>query len=142
MAACSESVWTSPAARWGRCTSIRPSSLVLHFSQPTASTFYPLLADQDSFIVSPTAGAAGNADTAPVGAGPFRLKKFVAGDQIVLDKNPRYWDAPSIKLAGITFVNVALGPQQVNALKSDLVNVTTGLAPNTIPALEGAGSLQ
>ena len=116
-----------------------PDSLVLHFSDPSASAFYPLLVDQESFIVSPTAADAGNLDNAPVGAGPFRLTKFVAGDQIVLEKNPKYWDAKAIKLAGITFVNVASGPQQVNALKSGLVDVETGLAPNTIPALQGTG---
>jgi peptide/nickel transport system substrate-binding protein len=118
------------------------TSLVIHFSQPNASTFYPLLADQESFIVSPKAAAAGDVDHAPVGAGPFQLEKFGAGDQIVLKKNPRYWNAKSIKLSGITFVNVAPGPQQVNALKSNLVDVTTGLAPSTIPAIQSAGTLQ
>jgi peptide/nickel transport system substrate-binding protein len=119
-----------------------PQSLTLHFSTPVASTFYPQLADQDTFIVSPKAIAAGDVDSAPVGAGPFVLEKFTTGDQIVLAKNPRYWNAKSIKLDGITFVNVSAGPQQINALKSDLVGAITGLAPNTVPALKGSGSLQ
>jgi len=118
-----------------------PKSLTLHFSTPAASTFYAQLADQDTFIVSPTAAAAGDLDSKPVGAGPFVLTKFAAGDQIVLEKNPKYWNAKAIKLAGITFVNVTAGPQQINALKSDLVDAITGLAPSTVPALKG-GSLQ
>jgi ABC-type transport system substrate-binding protein len=116
-----------------------PLSLTLHFSTPVASTFYPQLADQDTFIVSPKAAAAGDLDATPVGAGPFVLNKFAAGDQIVLKKNPRYWNAKAIMLSGITFVNVSPGPQQVNALKSGLVDVTTGLTPNTVPALKSSG---
>jgi ABC-type transport system substrate-binding protein len=119
-----------------------PQSLTLHFSSPAASTFYPQLADQDTFIVSPAAAAAGDVESNPVGAGPFALKKFAAGDQIVLTKNPRYWNAKAIKLDGITFVNVTAGPQQINALKSNLVDAITGLAPSTVPALKGSGSLQ
>jgi ABC-type transport system substrate-binding protein len=60
----------------------------------------------------------------------------------VLEKNPRYWNADAIKLDRITFVNVAAGPQQINALKSALVDAITGLAPDTVPALRGSGSLQ
>lgn len=119
-----------------------PQSLTLHFSTPVASTFYPQLADQDTFIVSPKAAAGGDLEANPVGAGPFALATFTAGDQIVLKKNPRYWNAKSIKLSGITYVNVTPGPQQINALKSSLVDAITGLAPNTVPALKASGSLQ
>jgi ABC-type transport system substrate-binding protein len=77
-----------------------------------------------------------------VANGPYKLVSWSLGDRVVLEKNPRYWNAKSIKLDGIKFVNVAPGPQQVNALKSNLVDVTTGLAPSTITALEGAGGLQ
>jgi peptide/nickel transport system substrate-binding protein len=119
-----------------------PQSLTLHFSTPVASTFYPQLADQDTFIVSPKAATSGDVESKPVGAGPFVLKQFAAGDQIVLEKNPRYWNAKAIKLSGITYVNVTAGPQQINALKSNLIDATTGLAPDSVPALKGDGSLQ
>jgi peptide/nickel transport system substrate-binding protein len=39
--------------------------------------------------------------TKPVGAGPFVLKKFVPDGEAILVKNPTYWDAKDIHLAGV-----------------------------------------
>jgi len=118
------------------------NGLTLNFSQPVANLFYPYLSDEESFIVSPTAAAAGTLGTHPVGAGPFMLKSYGSDQQIVLVKNPRYWNAKSIHLSGITFVEVPSGPQQVNALKTGLVNIEEGVPANYIPTLKGPGSLQ
>ncbi len=119
-----------------------PRSLTLHFSQPVANTFYAQLADEESFIVSPTAVADNvDLDTHPVGAGPFLLKSFVPGQRIVLVKNPRYWDAKAIKLQEVDFVNVPAGPQQVNALESGLVQVVSGLPVSDLPAVRHNPSL-
>ena len=117
-------------------------SLVLNFSQPVANTFYPLLANQESFIVSPTAAAAGTLGTDPVGAGPFMFKSYTTAEKLVLVKNPKYWDAKNIHLAGITFVSVPAGPQQVSALESGEVNALDSLPPSDIPVLKGQSSLQ
>lgn len=116
-------------------------SLVLNFSQPVASTFYPLLADQESFMALPTGSSSGNPNENVVGAGPFILKSYVQGGKIVLTKNPRYWDAKAIHLSGITFVNVPTGPQQLNSLESGLVQVE-GIPDNDIPALNAQSNLQ
>ncbi len=35
--------------------------------------------------------------------GPFRMKSWTVGSQIVFEKNPNYWDADSVKLDTITF---------------------------------------
>lgn len=116
-------------------------SLVMNFSQPVASTFYPLLADQESFMALPTGSASANPNENVVGAGPFTLKSYVQGEKIVLTKNPHYWDASAIHLTGITFVNVPTGPQQLNSLESGLVQVE-GIPDNDIPALKAQTSLQ
>jgi peptide/nickel transport system substrate-binding protein len=119
-------------------------SLVLNFSQPVASAFYPYLADEESFISSPKTDGAGVADanTTVVGAGPFLLKSYTPDLKIVLVKNPRYWDAKSIRLSGITFVDVSLGPQQIDALESGQVQAEVGLPTTDIPALRANSSLQ
>ena len=117
-------------------------SLVLNFSQPVANTFYPLLANQEAFIVSPTAAAAGTLGTDPVGAGPFMFKSYTTAEKLVLVKNPKYWDAKNIHLAGITFVSVPAGPQQISALESGEVNALDSLPPSDIPVLKGQSSLQ
>jgi peptide/nickel transport system substrate-binding protein len=114
-------------------------SLVMHFSQPVAATFYPLLADQESFMALPTGSSTGAVNTNMVGAGPFVLKSYTPDERIVLVKNPHYWDAASISLAGITFINVPFGPQQLNALESGLIDVG-GIPNNDLPALKGLSS--
>ena len=81
-------------------------TLVMNFSQQVASTFYPLLADQESFMALPTGSGTANPNLNVVGAGPFMLKSYAQGQSIVLVKNPKYWDASAIHLAGITFTEV------------------------------------
>jgi peptide/nickel transport system substrate-binding protein len=116
-------------------------TLVMNFSQPVASTFYPLLADQESFMTLPTGSASANPNLNLVGAGPFMLKSYAQGQSIVLVKNPKYWDASTIHLTGVTFVNVPTGPQQLNSLESGLVDVE-GIPDSDIPALKAQTKLQ
>ena len=54
----------------------------------------------DAVIVSPN--SAGNNKTNPVGTGPFKLSKWVKGDNIQLVKNPDYWGNP-VKLEKATY---------------------------------------
>ena len=98
-------------------------SLVLHFSQPVASTFYPLLADQESFMALPTGSASANPNENLVGAGPFMLKSYAQGQSIVLVKNPKYWDSAAYPLGGVDFVEVGTGPQAVSAITSGAVDM-------------------
>jgi peptide/nickel transport system substrate-binding protein len=118
-----------------------PDSLVLHFSQAVASSFYPLLADQESFMAISTGPSTGVPNTNVVGAGPFVLKSYVPGEKIVLVKNPKYWDARAIALSGIKFVDVPTGPQQLNALESGLVDVE-GIPDADLPTVKNQTSIQ
>lgn len=104
-----------------------PTALTIHLSQPVAAAFYPLLASPETYIVSPKAAAdpAVNLNTTPVGAGPFVLKQYIPNEQIVLVKNPTYFQASSIKIHEIDIVNTPSGPQQVNALESGLIDAGT-----------------
>jgi len=119
-----------------------PDSLVLNFSQPVANVFYPLLANQESFIVSPKAAAAGTLTSHPVGAGPFMFESYAPNEKLVLVKNPKYWDAKNIHLSQITFLSVSTGPQQINALESGEINVVEGLPTADIPTLKALSSGQ
>jgi peptide/nickel transport system substrate-binding protein len=116
-------------------------SLTLRFSSPVAASFYPLLADQESFMALPTGPSNGTPNTNIVGAGPFVMKSYTPDESLVLVKNPKYWDASAIHLSGITFVNVPSGPQQVNALESGLVNVQ-GVPVSDLPVLKSQPDLQ
>jgi peptide/nickel transport system substrate-binding protein len=116
-------------------------SLVLHFSSAVASSFYPLLADQESFMAITTGPSNGPPNTNLVGAGPFVLKSYLPGEKIILVKNPKYWDAKAIALSGVTFINVPTGPQQLNSLESGLVDVE-GIPNADLGSLKSLTSLQ
>ena len=58
----------------------------------------------------------------PAGAGPFRVVSFSVTEGMVLEKNPDYWDADSIGIAGIEFVNVPDIPAAVGALSAGQVD--------------------
>lgn len=105
---------------------VNPTALTIHFAQPIAPAFYPLLASPETYIASPTAVADGvNLNTDPVGAGPFLLKQYTPNEQIVLVKNPHYFEAKDIKIHEIDIVNTPEGPQQVNALSSGQIDAGT-----------------
>src|SRR5699024_9000642 len=42
-------------------------------------------------------------DTAPVGAGPFMLKSWNPGEELILERNPDYWGG-DVPLDGLRFV--------------------------------------
>jgi peptide/nickel transport system substrate-binding protein len=134
-------VWDQSMSEISAINVTGANSLVMEFSKPVASTFYPLLADQESFMALPTGSSSANPNQNVVGAGPFMLKSYAQGQKIVLVKNPRYWDAKGIKLAGVSFINVPTGPQQLTSLESGLVQVE-GIPNNDIQALEAQPNLQ
>jgi peptide/nickel transport system substrate-binding protein len=134
-------VWDQSFSQISSINVTGTDSLVMNFSQPVASTFYPHLADEESFMALPTGPNSANPNQNVVGAGPFILKSYAQGQKIVLLKNPRYWDAKDIHLAGVTFINVPIGPQELTALESGLVPVQ-GIPTNDIPALKAQSNLQ
>jgi peptide/nickel transport system substrate-binding protein len=134
-------VWDQSMSEISSINVTGTDSLVMTFSQPVASTFYPLLADQESFMALSTGSGSANPNLNVVGAGPFMVKSYAQGQSIVMVKNPRYWDASAIHLSGVTFVNVPTGPQQLNSLESGLVDVE-GIPDNDIPALKAQPNLQ
>jgi len=119
---------------------VDPLTARLHLSAPTAGAFYTLMARLDTMLVSPTAAQdpSANLDEAPVGAGPFLLEEYRPDQLMRFSKNPDYWDADNIALAGVEFVIVARGAPTINALRAGEVD----LAPvdlSEAAAHEGAG---
>jgi len=103
-----------------------PTELTLRLATPVAGSFYNLLAHMESTIVSPAAlASSAPIASAPVGAGPFRITSYDNASLIRMEKWDGYFQADEIRLAAVEFVQVPNGPQQINALKSDTIDVAT-----------------
>ncbi|MEX0665807.1 MAG: ABC transporter substrate-binding protein [Acidimicrobiia bacterium] len=119
-----------------------PTTLTIALRTPTAGQFYNLLAHGETFVVSPTAAQSGTSlDDEPVGAGPFTLESFTPEREVVFVKNPDYFQAKKIKLAGVTLVQVTTTDAQatVNALLDDVVDASSLTSLDQVSPLEGAG---
>jgi peptide/nickel transport system substrate-binding protein len=70
-------------------------TVVYHLTDPSVQLPKLLTrADQNNVMHSPAAISARGDDynRNPVGTGPFILKSWTAGDRLVLERNPNYWD--------------------------------------------------
>ena len=73
--------------------------------------------------------------TQPVGSGPFVLKSYQQGSNIVLAKNPKYWDSKAYPLGGVDFTQVTQGPEAATALTSGAVDMIE-VEPQNYPQLK------
>jgi peptide/nickel transport system substrate-binding protein len=87
-----------------------PYTIVVHQNQPNGAFINQLFDTIPDWIASPhsvqTMGEAQFAKT-PVGAGPFMVVSDVYSNQLVVKKNPNYWDKPKPYLDQITFKTVS-----------------------------------
>jgi len=110
--------------------------LTIRLAKPIAGWFLELLASNETFAMPPV--PEGQLATQPVGAGPFKFESLTPERSLKLVKNPDYWDADNVKLAGVEFVHATAGQAQVNALRSGAVDYAT-LDPSLLSSLQGTG---
>lgn len=82
-------------------------------------------------------GAVG-ATLQPVGAGPFRVKTFVANAKTVTTRFEQYWAGTNGRSAGFEHHYVPDGQARLNALRSGQANVAL-IDPRQIPEAKSAG---
>jgi len=111
-----------------------PTDLTIHLATPIAGVFYDLLAYGETFVFPPQPAA--NFDAAPIGAGPFMLESYTPEQSLRLVKNPNYWNADAIRLAGVEWVQASAGPPQVNALRSGAADAAA-LDATLLDSLQG-----
>ena len=120
-----------------------PTKLTIELKTPIAGQFYNLLANGETFVVSPTAVQSGTPlNEKPVGAGPFTLESYTPERSAKFVKNPNYFQAKKIKVGGVELKQVAgTDPQAtVNALLDHQVDATSAsLALDQVPPLEAGG---
>jgi peptide/nickel transport system substrate-binding protein len=79
--------------------------------------------------------------TAPVGAGPYRVAEFVAGDRIVLERHDDYWmGAP--EAATVTIRLIPETSTRVAALQAGEVDFITTVSPDLVDVLDAEGALR
>jgi ABC-type transport system substrate-binding protein len=119
-----------------------PTKLTIKLKTPIAGQFYNLLAHGETMVVSPTAARSGTSlDQKPIGAGPFLLKSYTPERSVVFEKNPKYFQAKKIKLAGVELVQVTSQDPQagVNALLDGIVDAGSPTNLDQAAPLEAGG---
>lgn len=81
-----------------------------------------------------TAQAGANLATALVGTGPYKLKTFSTGYEVVLERNETYWGSkPAYKEA--TYRTIDSAETQMSALASGQIHIAAGLLPQQAKSL-------
>jgi len=82
---------------------VSPTEVKLNIPDGSAGSWYDLyIASWHTTITKP---GETNWDK-PVGAGPMTITSWAKGQKLVLAKNPKYFDAKSIKVAGMEFIHI------------------------------------
>jgi peptide/nickel transport system substrate-binding protein len=97
-----------------------PYTVVVHQDAPNAAFIDQLFDSIPNWIASPTALASEGTSFGqkPVGAGPFVVSSNVPNDELVVTKNPNYWQAGHPYLDQITFKTVGSDEAAYEALSA------------------------
>jgi ABC-type transport system substrate-binding protein len=106
---------------------------------PAAGSLPLILSGREGMIVAPS--ATGDADTAPVGAGPFRLTGNQPGETVTLERFDGYWNAEEVHLGGVEIVGVEAGPPTVNALLGGEIDMST-VSPDLLEGLQSDPNIE
>ncbi len=111
-----------------------PYTIVLHFAAPDGAAIDQLFDNIETWIASPTAlqkeGASFGQN--PVGAGPFVVASNVPNSELVVKKNPGYWQSGYPLLNQITFKTVGSDEAAYEALLSGQGQVYENMSTNQV----------
>jgi oligopeptide transport system substrate-binding protein len=77
-----------------------------------------------------------------VGNGPFVLKQWRMGQEIVAEKSPTYWDAAHVRLNGIHFHTIDSVDAEERAFRAGQLHLTAALPPGKIATYRQNGLLR
>ena len=121
---------------------IDPTTLQVTMVAPNLHFDQAVITSALNWIASPAALEKGRAsfDAAPVGAGPFTLVSWSRQDEIRLQKNPTYWDAPKPYLDTLIIKSVPDGAQRFNAVTTGATNFSSESDSENLEKAAAAGS--
>jgi peptide/nickel transport system substrate-binding protein len=76
------------------------------------------------------------------GFGPYHVKEWKAGEQIILEANPYYWDGPPKQFTTIIYKVIPENANRIAALKEGTIDIAAGLTPREISELVDAPGLR
>ena len=114
-----------------------PLTLTLNLNSPTPADLLYAFNDLDGMVTDPA--DFNSLAKHPVGSGPYTLVS-ANNSQIVLKKNPNYWDASAYQPEEIEFVSVAEGPASVAALEAGSIDMTQFM-PESLSTVRSDSSL-
>jgi peptide/nickel transport system substrate-binding protein len=124
-------------------TVVDPSTVRLTLSQPLAP-LTATLADRAGMILSPAQldKLGENFTNAPVCVGPFQFVERVAGDRVVLERAPNYYDADKVSLDRVIFKVTAEENVRTSNLRSGDFQIVDRLPTADIRSLQGDQNLK
>jgi peptide/nickel transport system substrate-binding protein len=133
----------SPASQYVRnvkdVTALSPTKVEFTFTGPNANFISIMTFGYAAFIGSPTAIKADAAayGLKPVGAGPFKVESHKPGEELVLTKFDKFWDAKNVTLTEVRYITTSpdaqVAYQHVQSGSVDSVQVSgSSTPPNTL----------
>lgn len=120
-----------PIASSNPFTVAGPYTAVIHFATPYTPVINTIHIHDVNWIVSPTALSKMGEQQfrlTPVGAGPFTVVSNTVNSQIVLKKNPLYWQKGLPYLNKLTIKSVASDESALEALQSGQAQAYVGMS--------------
>jgi peptide/nickel transport system substrate-binding protein len=111
-----------------------PYTIVLHFAAPDGAAIDELFDNIETWIASPAALTKEGTSFGqnPVGAGPFQVVSNVPNNELIVKKNPGYWQAGHPLLDQITFKTVGSDEAAYEAMLANEGQVYENLATNQL----------
>lgn len=72
------------------------------------------------------------------GFGPYYITSWEAGQQIVIEENPNYWDKDAVKIKKVIFKVIPESSNRVAMIRSGEIDIATELSPREINSLQKA----
>ncbi len=107
---------------------------------------FSLFSPINQLLASANSNWADSRNNVLVTNGPYRLSKYIKGREIILEKNPYYWDSKNVKLEKINFSIVGNELTVLNMFDLGEIDILglpfTGIPPDSIPHLINNGEIK
>ena len=128
---------------YGNAKEINPETVQVTLNEPIAAFLYNIAVFPAVILPKELVEKEGSAFWKhPVGAGPFKVKEFISGSHITVEKNPYYYEPGKPYLDTIRFNFVTESNARILALKSGQAQIVDGVPFSQIASLQGDSEVE